>query len=148
MHYSRTAWSRAFIPLNESRDLNGTAWEKLEDLVKSIEKNGKGEICQIFESVQCTFRLGGEDAISFIISILCLVGIVFNIIYTGYGMGGWPIQLLKGSPSARNDYENVIARRNQLRRDYDSTVSKTDGRFRSWMFRWDGGGLCKLCFVS
>ncbi|OQV16881.1 putative lysosomal cobalamin transporter [Hypsibius exemplaris] len=103
----------AFIPLNNDLNLNGTAWDDLQAVFHSFEKNG------------------GEDAISFLVSILCLIGIIFNVVYTGYGMANWPIRLIKGSRSVRRDYEDVVARRAEMRREQEAANSRLYPSIRS-----------------
>ncbi|GAV02179.1 hypothetical protein RvY_12776 [Ramazzottius varieornatus] len=89
----------AFIPLNDPVSGNGTVWDDLRIIVQSFEKNG------------------GQDAISFMVSILCVIGMLFNALYTGFGMASWPVNMMRGSRSIRHQYEDVVARRAEIRRE-------------------------------
>ena len=45
------------------------------------------------------YTIVGESAISFCLSVLTCVGVVFWIVYAGYGLSSLPIFLIKGTKS-------------------------------------------------
>lgn len=79
----------AFIPLRETPPSNSTDWEKIEFLFGDLTKNR------------------GEDALSMVLSILSLLGMINLIFYTGFGIFSWPMGLIRGTRSARNQSEEI-----------------------------------------
>jgi LMBR1 domain-containing protein 1 len=80
----------AFVPLRESPPLNATSeWEKIEFLFDDLGKNR------------------GEDALSMVLSILSVLGMVNLIFYTGFGIFSWPMGLIRGTRSAKNQFEEI-----------------------------------------
>ena len=79
----------AFIPLRESPPSNSTDWEKIEFLFGDLTRNR------------------GEDALSMVLSILSLFGMINLIFYTGFGIFSWPMGLIRGTRSARNQSEEI-----------------------------------------
>ena len=76
---------RAFIPLRPSSG-NFTDWT---EIVKEFGKNK------------------GEDALSMVLSILSLLGMINLVFYTGFGLSSWPIGLIRGTKSARAQHEEI-----------------------------------------
>lgn len=42
-----------------------------------------------------------------VLSILCAIGMVNLIFYTGFGVSSWPIGLIRGTSSARRQFEEI-----------------------------------------
>lgn len=96
----------AFVPFAE-KPLNGTSeWE---------------EIKNIFIDLETTHA---ENAISFMMSALTLVGMLPLILYLGCGMAIWPMDLLKGRRSVQGEYEEVEDQRSTTRAEADSLRSR------------------------
>lgn len=79
----------SFIPLKEAPHTNSTDWEKIEFLIGELGNNK------------------GEDVLSFVLSILTVVGMIVFLIFGGYGMSAWPCGLIKGTRSIRYDREEI-----------------------------------------
>lgn len=82
----------AFAPLNEipkNTSDNGTIWDKIPFLWKELASNK------------------GEDALAMVLSILSMLGMVNLVCYTGFGMFSWPMGLIRGTKSARNQSEEI-----------------------------------------
>jgi LMBR1 domain-containing protein 1 len=80
----------AFAPLKAPpASANLTEWERIEFLFNDLKKSR------------------GEDAISMVLSILTLIGMVNLIFYTGFGMFSWPMGLIRGLKSARDQSEEI-----------------------------------------
>lgn len=75
----------AFLPKRNSLPSNETDWQRIDDLFKSLGDN------------RC------EDALSFVISTLSLIGMFAIMTYTSYGMSAMPIRLIKGYRSISQD---------------------------------------------
>ena len=78
---------RAFVPLKPAT--NSTEWEKIKEMFESLGTDR------------------GEDAISMVLSILCVLGMLNLVFYTAFGMSSWPIGLIRGTSSARIQSEEV-----------------------------------------
>ncbi|XP_013783878.1 probable lysosomal cobalamin transporter isoform X1 [Limulus polyphemus] len=83
----------AFIPMKKAPPKNSTEWEKLEFIVNELGQNR------------------GEDALSFILGVLSLIGMLYFIIYTGCGISSWPIHLFRGTRSAAAEQDDVTNQR-------------------------------------
>ncbi|VDI67551.1 LMBR1 domain-containing protein 1 [Mytilus galloprovincialis] len=68
---------------------NSTEWDNVKNLFMQMGTNG------------------GEDALSFVISILSLIGMLALITYTAYGMSALPMSLIKGQSNAKSELEKV-----------------------------------------
>ena len=81
----------AFAPLREvpNTPANATEWEKIRFLFDELQKNK------------------GEDALSMVLSILSLLGMLNLVCYTGFGMFSWPMGLIRGTKSARDQSEEI-----------------------------------------
>ncbi|KAK7100447.1 probable lysosomal cobalamin transporter [Littorina saxatilis] len=97
----------AFVPTKSPPSQNSTDWQKIQDLFEGLGSNG------------------GEDAISFVISVLSLFGMLGFVTYTAYGMSALPIELLAGKKSVkkerlavRSDRESTEGRRQAIRDKY------------------------------
>ncbi|KAK6180086.1 hypothetical protein SNE40_012298 [Patella caerulea] len=75
----------AFVPTKSLPKANSTEWKQIEALIKDMGHNG------------------GEDAISFTISVLSLIGMFSLILYTAYGMSSLPIGLIRGRLDAKKE---------------------------------------------
>ncbi|XP_053210597.1 probable lysosomal cobalamin transporter isoform X1 [Panonychus citri] len=80
----------AFVPLKPAT--NSTEWEKIKDMFENLGTDR------------------GEDAISMVLSILCVLGMLNLVFYTAFGMSSWPIGLIRGTSSARIQSEEVQSR--------------------------------------
>lgn len=83
----------AFIPLKEPPPpQNSSNWEKMEFLFSEVGKNK------------------GEDALSFVLSVLSLIGMVILIINTGYGISALPFSLVRGFQNIQFEHEECANR--------------------------------------
>ncbi|XP_067677707.1 probable lysosomal cobalamin transporter [Haliotis asinina] len=85
----------AFVPTKGTPNANSTEWKQIEALFKDLASNGL------------------EDSLSFIISVLSLLGMMAFIMYTAYGMSALPIDLIKGRLSARKEKMQVHSQREE-----------------------------------
>ncbi|XP_064624509.1 probable lysosomal cobalamin transporter [Lineus longissimus] len=87
----------AFAPMKTKiPDANSTSdWDRIAFLFKELGENN------------------GEDAVSFAISCLTLVGFLTLIFYTAYGMSAWPLGLILGNRSAKSERLEVTDSRSQ-----------------------------------
>ncbi|KAL4237090.1 putative lysosomal cobalamin transporter [Mactra antiquata] len=88
---------------------NSTEWEKLEALF-DMESNWV------------------ENSLSFIISILSLVGMLSLLTYTAYGMASLPIDLIRGSRNVKKERLEVQNRKSETRDKIASIRHKYSGR--------------------
>lgn len=79
----------AFVPLKPPPPTNSTEWERIKEIFENLGTNK------------------GEDAISMVLSILCAMGMLNLIFYTGFGVSSWPIGLIRGTSSARKQFEEI-----------------------------------------
>lgn len=49
----------------------------------------------------------GEDALSMVLSILSVIGMLNVLFFTGFGISSWPIGLIRGTKSARAQAEEI-----------------------------------------
>lgn len=91
---------------------NSTEWQKIDFLLHDMTET----------------RL--EDALSFVISIFSLVGLLCLISYTAYGMSAMPMDLIKGQSSAKSERlqtqrerQDRQRQRQALRQKYSSRAS-------------------------
>ncbi|XP_064605243.1 probable lysosomal cobalamin transporter [Liolophura sinensis] len=87
----------AFAPTKHVPNMNETEWKRIESLFKDLGSNN------------------GEDALSFVISSLSLIGMLALILYTGYGMAALPVGLIKGSRNVKRERMKVQGRREETR---------------------------------
>ncbi|XP_013380006.1 probable lysosomal cobalamin transporter [Lingula anatina] len=83
----------AFAPVKTAPDANLTEWKRLEFLFKDLATND------------------GEDALSFLICSLTLIGLLGLMIYTAYGMTAWPVNLIRGTRGASTELSEVSMNR-------------------------------------
>ncbi|MCQ2817870.1 MAG: LMBR1 domain-containing protein [archaeon] len=57
----------------------------------------------------------GESAISFCVSLFAVIGMLFLIIYTGYGLSSLPFYLIKGKKSLLNEQDRLDENREKTR---------------------------------
>ncbi|GFV46461.1 probable lysosomal cobalamin transporter [Trichonephila clavipes] len=88
----------AFIPY-KSVPQNATEWDKIDFLIKELYKSR------------------GKDALSFVVNVLTMYGMLNIILYTSNGLASFPVTLIKGFRSLSE--EEVILSENQA-----STQSK------------------------
>lgn len=80
----------AFVPLKEIPNAqNSTDWDNIKFLISDLGKNR------------------GEDSISMVLSILSVFGMVNLVFYTGFGIFSWPMGMIRGTKSARNQIEEI-----------------------------------------
>nr|KAG5696001.1 hypothetical protein BaRGS_023380 [Batillaria attramentaria]KAG5709643.1 hypothetical protein BaRGS_001693 [Batillaria attramentaria] len=91
----------AFVPTKSAPNSNSTDWQKVEALFEGLGSNG------------------GQDAISFVISVFSLLGMLGLVTYTAYGMSALPMELMTGKGSAKRERMTVQHRReaNRSRRE-------------------------------
>lgn len=85
-------FTRAFVPLKPPPATNSTEWERIKELFENLGSNK------------------GEDTISMVLSILCVLGTVNLVFYTGFGVSSWPIGMIRGTSSARKQFEQIQSR--------------------------------------
>jgi LMBR1 domain-containing protein 1 len=66
----------------------------------------------------------GEQAISFVVSILSVVGMLFIILYTGYGLAALPFYLIKGKKSLSTAHQEFEMDKAQIRERIRSLQEK------------------------
>ncbi|KAI1297892.1 putative lysosomal cobalamin transporter [Halotydeus destructor] len=79
----------AVVPLRDAPPSNSTEWYKFEFLINDLGKNK------------------GEDALSMVLSVLSVAGMVNLIFYTGVGIFSWPMGLIRGTKSVRSQIEEI-----------------------------------------
>ncbi|CAG2123079.1 unnamed protein product, partial [Medioppia subpectinata] len=85
----------AFIPLHEYHPHNNgtnSSSEWIDDMKFIIDDLSRNR---------------GEDALSMVLSILSSVGVIYLVIFTGFGMSSFPIGLIRGTRSARMEIERI-----------------------------------------
>ncbi|XP_045160510.2 probable lysosomal cobalamin transporter [Mercenaria mercenaria] len=90
------------------KNQNSTDWEKLEALF-DMESNWI------------------ENSLSFVISILSLIGMLALFTYTAYGMAILPIDLIRGSRNVRGEKMDVQSRRSDNRERIQAIKNKYSG---------------------
>ncbi|XP_048758835.1 probable lysosomal cobalamin transporter isoform X2 [Ostrea edulis] len=92
-------------------------------------------IADIFKDFTNTSKL--EDALSFVVSVLSLLGMIALIMYSAYGMSALPMSLIKGTKSAKTERQAVQGRRSRIsersraiRDKYSTRGSSTRNRDR------------------
>ncbi|XP_052825855.1 probable lysosomal cobalamin transporter [Octopus bimaculoides] len=75
-----------------------------------------------------SFISGGEDALSFLISSLSLLGMLAIITYTAYGMSAMPVRLIKGYRNISKDRLAAEQIRSVTTKNIDDIKSKYTGR--------------------
>lgn len=68
--------------------------------------------------------IGGEQSISFVISVLSVLGMLLLILYTGYGLGALPFYLIKGKKSLSTAHQEYEMDRAQIRERIRSLQEK------------------------
>ncbi|XP_029835178.3 probable lysosomal cobalamin transporter [Ixodes scapularis] len=99
----------AVIPMHTTPPQNSTEWEKIEFLVHELSANR------------------GEDALSFIVSLLTLVGMFVMIFYTGCGLAALPVGLIAGSLSTSQERSSVADQLVSLDAQIDTLRNKLRG---------------------
>ncbi|KAL5022678.1 hypothetical protein ScPMuIL_001833 [Solemya velum] len=99
----------AFVPKNNIPNANSTEWQKIQSLFNQLGTND------------------GEDALSFVMSSLSLIGMLSLILYTGYGMSALPIGMIKGYRSARKERLEVQNRRKEAQNRIQALRDKYSG---------------------
>ncbi|CAG2101600.1 unnamed protein product [Medioppia subpectinata] len=85
----------AFIPLHEYHPHNNgtnSSSEWIDDMKFILDDLSRNR---------------GEDALSMVLSILSSVGVIYLVIFTGFGMFSFPIGLIRGTRSARMEIERI-----------------------------------------
>ena len=54
-----------------------------------------------------TTRNRGEEALSMVLNILTMIGMVNLIFFTRFGIFSWPMDLIRGTRSARSQSEEI-----------------------------------------
>ncbi|GFN89415.1 lmbr1 domain containing 1 [Plakobranchus ocellatus] len=100
----------ALVPGRSSPNANSTEWQKIDFLLHDMNQT----------------RL--EDALSFVISIFTLVGMLLLIMYTAYGMSAMPMDLIKGQGSAKAERLQTQKERQQRQRQRQAIRQKYSSR--------------------
>lgn len=95
-----------FVPLKEIPKVNGTEWDHFKN---------------IFEELKGT-RF--EDVISFAISVLTMIGMLCLILYTGYGLSAWPMDLIKGRRSTVKELADITENRSHFEAQINAIKAK------------------------
>ena len=91
---------------------------------KVINSNGY-KIYSILIIVNILFNiLEGEQSISFVISVFSIFGMLFLILYTGYGLGALPFYLIKGKKSLSTAHQEFEMDKAQIRERIRSLQEK------------------------
>ena len=77
------------VPAKTQPNQNSTDWDNVKNLFMQLGTND------------------AEDALSFVISVLSLIGMLSLITYTAYGMSALPMSLIKGHSSAKTELERI-----------------------------------------
>lgn len=86
----------AFLPMEyDNTNFNGTAWQNFEAMVHDIGRDN------------------GQDAITFLIGAVTMVGLVLVVVYTGYGSAAWPIAMLKGTKHPKDELNEILSQYSQ-----------------------------------
>ncbi|KAH9500668.1 putative lysosomal cobalamin transporter [Bulinus truncatus] len=96
----------AFVPTKSNPNSNSTDWKKIEALFTDIASTGI------------------EDALSFVISIFSLIGMLGLVFYTAYGMSALPMDLVKGKRSVKKELSETVAQNEANRRQRQSIKDK------------------------
>jgi len=99
----------SLIPLKEAPPTNSSVWEEINFLVNELGSNK------------------GEDVLSFVLSVLTVIGMFVFIIFGGYGMSALPCGMIKGSRSVTYDREEMRDQRAVLTRRADGIREKYSG---------------------
>ncbi|RWS17352.1 putative lysosomal cobalamin transporter-like protein, partial [Dinothrombium tinctorium] len=114
----------AFVPLKKYPNSTTTEWEKLSVFIETFE------------------RKRGEDALSMVLNILCVIGMIHLVFYTGFGLFSYPIGLIRGTKSAKQEFEEIQDKHlaNQTRINMLRDKERISGRLSAREKRQ----LCKL----
>eukprot|EP00106_Octopus_bimaculoides_P012063 XP_014779505.1 PREDICTED: probable lysosomal cobalamin transporter [Octopus bimaculoides] len=82
----------------------------------------------LIAAVLLILGVGGEDALSFLISSLSLLGMLAIITYTAYGMSAMPVRLIKGYRNISKDRLAAEQIRSVTTKNIDDIKSKYTGR--------------------
>lgn len=77
------------MPLKPPPATNSTEWERIKEIFENLGANK------------------GEDTISMVLSILCVLGTINLVFYTGFGVSSWPIGMIRGTSSAKRQFEQI-----------------------------------------
>jgi LMBR1 domain-containing protein 1 len=88
----------AFVPTKANPNVNSTEWKRIEAL---------------FDDMAST---GIEDALSFVISVFSLIGMLGILTYTAYGMSALPLDLVRGPKNVTKEYLQAQAERQENER--------------------------------
>ncbi|XP_071148774.1 probable lysosomal cobalamin transporter [Mytilus edulis] len=97
------------VPTKPQPNGNSTEWDNVKNLFMQMGTNG------------------GEDALSFVISILSLIGMLALITYTAYGMSALPMSLIKGQSNAKSELEKVRQKQKDNKAHIQSVREKYGG---------------------
>ncbi|KAG8199265.1 hypothetical protein JTE90_003688 [Oedothorax gibbosus] len=79
----------AFIPYQVTPPQNSTEWDKIEFMIRELYQNR------------------GKDAISFVVNVLTIYGMLNTLLYTSVGLASFPITMIKGFLSLREEESNL-----------------------------------------
>ncbi|XP_021342280.1 probable lysosomal cobalamin transporter [Mizuhopecten yessoensis] len=113
----------AFVPTKNLPNPNATDYQKIKDLFSDLTTND------------------GEDALSFVISIISLLGMCALITYTAYGMSAMPMGLIKGRKGAKSEKLSVQSERSTAQARIQSLKDKYSSRSMSSRRRNDLSNL-------
>ncbi|CAC5379586.1 LMBRD1 [Mytilus coruscus] len=98
------------VPSKRQPNVNATEWDNVKNLFMQMGTNG------------------GEDALSFVISVLSLIGMLALITYTAYGMSALPMSLIKGQSNAKSELEKVRQKQKDTKAHIQSVREKYGSR--------------------
>ncbi|XP_025109802.1 probable lysosomal cobalamin transporter [Pomacea canaliculata] len=107
----------AFVPTKSVPSSNSTEWIKIKGLFEGLASNG------------------GEDALSFVICVFSLLGMLGLITYTAYGMSALPMELVAGRKSTKKERMAVQSNRSNVE-SHRETIRAKYGLSRSTSTRY------------
>lgn len=113
------------LPTKDTLPANATDWERILFQFEELAQNR------------------GEDALSFILNILTIIGTITMVFYTGSGLSIWPIEMIKGKRSASSEYEDVVDERTSSRSQIEAIKNKYKDKNRR-MTKRDSNRLAEL----
>ncbi|PVD23009.1 hypothetical protein C0Q70_16270 [Pomacea canaliculata] len=116
-YYSVLSLCRAFVPTKSVPSSNSTEWIKIKGLFEGLASNG------------------GEDALSFVICVFSLLGMLGLITYTAYGMSALPMELVAGRKSTKKERMAVQSNRSNVE-SHRETIRAKYGLSRSTSTRY------------
>ena len=98
-----------FLPFNGSPPPNSTEWQKIEWFFDELEANK------------------GQDLLLFILNTLNIIGVLFLILYTGYGLSSLPCGLIRPTHGVRTRRSAVEEEIESIERDIRAIEARNNG---------------------